>query len=82
MFLKMIFKKIGLKENKMVMAGTYGFIYALLFFIVIFLSQIYLGKVRIKTNISFSAFIFVMMFIIYLIKWEFFNFGRDSNKKN
>lgn len=72
MFLHIIFKKFKLKENKYLMALIYALIYSVFLFIMLLLAQLYLERLDIKTNFIYSIVLGIIMFVVYLIKWEFF----------
>lgn len=71
MFLIMIFKKFGWTQNRYVMGTIYGFIYAVIFFVLLTLAQLYLNKINIKSNLLYSVALMVAMFFVYNIKWYF-----------
>ena len=71
MFIRLLFNKIGLKENMYLMATIYGLIYSLVFFIVLTLAQVYLNNLKVQRNIIYSVIIGILMFGVYLIKWDF-----------
>ena len=72
MFLRLIFKKLGLKENKYVLAFVYGCLYFVLVFSVFQVADLILKKGTFTRDLLISFFIGVVMAIIYLIKWEVF----------
>jgi len=70
MFLIMIFKRLGWKENKYVMAIIYGLVYALLFTITFSIVQFFVnGSLRVDK--IYVLLIFFVGVVIYLIKWHF-----------
>ena len=73
MFIKIVFKKFGLKENKYVMGLTYSIIYMVFFYGVLSLSQLYLKNYNFKKNMINTLIIGVVMYLVYLIKWEIIN---------
>ena len=70
MFLHLIFRKLGLKENKYLMAGIYGAFYSVISFILLFFSLFYLRRLNLGHVFLFSLFSGIVMFIVYLIRWE------------
>ena len=73
MFIKIVFKKFGLKENKYVMGLMYSIIYMIFFYGVLSLSQLYLKNYNFKKNMINTLIIGVVMYLVYLIKWEIIN---------
>ncbi len=71
MFIRLLFKKLNIKENKYIMAVTYGLIYSIVFFIVLTLAQVFLNNLDVQRNLIYSVVIGVLMFGVYLIKWNF-----------
>ena len=53
------------------MAVTYGLIYSIVFFIVLTLAQVFLNNLDVQRNLIYSVVIGVLMFGVYLIKWNF-----------
>jgi hypothetical protein len=76
MFMHLIFRKLNINQNKYLIALTYGLIYSILFFLILFLSSLYLKQLNITKAISFSVFIGICMFVVGLIKEELFRFGK------
>jgi len=71
MFIRLLFKKLNIKEYKYIMAVTYGLIYSIVFFIVLTLAQVFLNNLDVQRNLIYSVVIGVLMFGVYLIKWNF-----------
>lgn len=74
MFLKLIFRKLGVKENKYFLALIYGMLYFVFILLLLTLSSIYLKKLNLTRDFFISLILGVVMSIVYLIKWEIFKF--------
>lgn len=74
MFIKIMFKRFGLKENKYFMAFIYGLIYGSIALIVFLISSLFIRNPPLFLYFLGSVFITVMMFIVYLVKWELSRF--------
>jgi hypothetical protein len=74
MFLKIIFRRVGLKENKYLMALIYGGIYLLLMFLILLFANAVLNTVPLGRNILVSVSVGAIMTVVYLVKWELFKF--------
>ena len=74
MFLKLLFKRLKLKENKYFMAVLYGLIYGIVIFFLLLASSLYLGRLDLMKTVSVSIAVWAVMSIVYLIKWEVFTF--------
>ena len=78
MFLRLIFKKIGIKENKFFLAFVYGGFYSVFTFLIFWLAGLYLKNFNFTRYLVVSIIVGVVMFIFYLIKWEYFEFKLKS----
>lgn len=76
MILEIIFKKLGWRPNKALMAASYGLFYSLVFFIIMLVSSIYLNTFDLYKITLLSSFVGIMMAIVFLIKSEIFIFFR------
>lgn len=71
MFLQLIFRKLGIRENKFVLAIVYGCIYAVFTFLIFWLASLYLKQFFFLRYLIVSLMIGVVMCVVYLLKWEF-----------
>ncbi len=78
MFLKLIYKRFGVKENRFVMMLIYGAVYAVLFFIVFSLSSLALHRFSLTDSALISLGVLVIMCVVYLIKLEVFKAYRKQ----
>ena len=76
MFLQILFKKLGLKQNKYVMALIYGLIYSIITFFLFLFSTFFITKFNLFRYFTVSLIIGLFMFGIYLFKWELFDFKK------
>jgi hypothetical protein len=81
MFLHLIFKKFSIKEDKYLMAGIYGLIYFIFSFLLLFFSLLYLKKQNLGYTFAISLFAGMVMFIVYLIRWEVIKAGFSMKKR-
>ncbi len=72
MFIRMLFRRLGLKQNKYLMALVYGALYALFFFLLL----LALSHNFTTTIVLYSFFVGVAMFVVYLIKTELFRMHK------
>jgi hypothetical protein len=79
MFLNILFKKLRIRQSKYVLSLVYGLLYAILFFLILSLSSLYLKQLNIVRITGFSLFIGLCMFVVGLIKEELFSLGKKSN---
>jgi K+ transporter len=70
MFIKLIFARLGWKENRWKMGIAYGTIYSLLFLLVILVAQKSLGTVKQYEIIGYALLVFVTMFLVFQIKYS------------
>jgi len=77
MFLRLIFRKLGIRENKFFLALVYGAFYSIFTFIIFLFSGFYLKKFFFTRYVLVSLFVGVLMFILYLIKWELFSLKKS-----
>lgn len=70
MFMQIIFKKLGIKQNKWLLAFSYGGIYSALFMAILSLSSLYLKKKVTFFILLMGLFVWLMMAIVYFIKSE------------
>ncbi len=68
MFEKLIFGKLGWKGNRWRYGFFYATAYTILFFLIINLSDIILGKKSFLTNTVYSIVFFILMFFVYQVK--------------
>jgi hypothetical protein len=78
MFLRIIFRKLELKENKYLLAIVYGIIYFIIVFFIFLFAGVILKKTSIFQNLLISISIGIIMAVVYLIKWEFFKINIKS----
>lgn len=71
MFLRMIFRKIGIKENMLLLASIYGGLYAVLTFLFFWLAGLYLKQYYFTRYLLISLLVGVVMTVLYFVKWEF-----------
>ena len=76
MFLQLIFRKLGIKENKYVLAVVYGCIYAVFTFLIFLFSGLFLKSFYLTRYLLVSIFVGLVMFVVYLIKWEFISLKK------
>lgn len=74
MFLRIIFKKLGVKENKYFFASVYGTFYFLLILLIFTLAGIYLNNLNFVRTFLISLVLGIVMLVVYLVKWEIFKF--------
>jgi len=72
MWVKLILSRYNLKASKYVEATIYGLAYFILFFLAIFVSQIFLNRVTLEKDLIYASIIGIVFFIVYLIKYELF----------
>jgi hypothetical protein len=60
------------------MALVYSLIYFLIAFLIFSFSFIYFKKIDLLKAILFSFFIGMLMFVVYLIKWEIIHFKKQG----
>lgn len=76
MFLRLIFRKQGIKENKIILAIVYGGLYAAFTFLIFLFSSIIIKRFYLTRYLLVSIFVGIGMFIVYLIKWEFISLKK------
>jgi hypothetical protein len=76
MFVRLVFRRFGIRENKYLMAMAYGLAYAILFFLALYISMIYLRRANFMMAFLLSLFVGMLMFVVYLIKEEVFKFKK------
>lgn len=74
MFLRLIFKRLGFKENKYILASAYGVFYFGLVLLVLTFAGIYLKNLILARIFFISLILGIIMFFVYLVKWEIFKF--------
>ncbi|MFH2020352.1 MAG: hypothetical protein ABIJ34_02995 [archaeon] len=72
MFLRILFKKLKVREDKYLMGAIYGLSYMAIFLILITALELYLGKHNLLRNILISVIVGFTMFGLYLLKWKLF----------
>ncbi|NTV23081.1 MAG: hypothetical protein HGA85_01740 [Nanoarchaeota archaeon] len=70
MFIRLLFRRFRIKENKYLMGIAYGAIYFTIFFSVFSFGSYYMGNLSLFKSASLSLFVGMIMFVVYLIKWE------------
>lgn len=78
MFVRLIFKRLGLKDNIWLQAIFYGAVYGILVFLLLLAADLFLRKNNLVRNFVYSLVIFLAMAAVYLIKSEVF---RIQSKK-
>ncbi len=71
MFLQLIFRKLGIRENNLVLAIVYGCLYAVFTFLILWLSSLYLKQFFLLRYLLVSLLVGVVMGVLYVLKWEF-----------
>ena len=82
MFIQILFDKLKLKKSKWAMALAYAAAYMIIFLIILEMSQFFLGLLNQLRIIRYSLMLFIVMFLVYIIKYEVFEFMKEANKKN
>lgn len=78
----MIFNRLGWKENKHLFGLLYGAAYAVFGFILIEVFRLILGQAIVfSRDFMYCAGIGVAMYVMYLVKWEFFKGTAILKKK-
>jgi len=72
MFLRILFKKLGLKEDKWAMAIFYGLGYMAFFLLLITVLELYLRRFNLIRNLLISGMVGLILSGMYLIKWKLF----------
>lgn len=77
MFLQLIFRKLGIRENKLVLAIVYGCLYAVFTFLILWLSSLYLKQFFLLGYLLVSLLVGSVMGVLYLLKWEFLKLKKS-----
>lgn len=78
MFLKIIFKKLKIKESKWLEALIYGITYFFITLIIFVFAAIVLKKSSWSRDLIVSGIIGIAMFVTYLIKTEIYQLYRKK----